>query len=302
MTKAPIALFVYNRPDHTRRTLEFLAKNDQARQSNLYVFSDGPRSEKDESLVLEVREVIKDIEGFNKVEVIEKINNDGLAKSVIQGVTELCNAYGRVIVVEDDLVTSPYFLTYMNDALTTYENDFEVMHVSGYMFPIEEISSLPESFFLRMTSSWGWGTWNSAWNGFDPSAERLLEKIRSAGHQKEFDIGDSIGYTRMLRRQMYGKIDSWAVRWYASVFLKDGLCLFPRESYVLNKGFDGSGVHCSDVDFYDVDLSTKKRVNFPRRIECNERAFELLQDYYKKMRDPLYKKIISRAKKIFRDI
>jgi len=294
MKNAPIALFVYDRPEHTKRTLEYLKNNYGALESDLYVFSDGPRTLRDEGRVSKVREIINDINGFNSITRNVQIGNYGLANSIIRGVTELCDKYGKAIVVEDDLLTSPYFLRYMNQALDVYEEEDSVMHVSGYMFPIDNAQFLPDTFFLRMTSSWGWATWQRAWNMFNPSGEELLNRINSAKLKREFDLMNTCAYTKMLKRQCSGNIDSWAIRWYASVFLENGLGLFPAQSHVKNIGFDGLGVHSGKVNFYDVVLSKKSETQMPIDFNVSDEANFLLQKYYRKIQEPLYRKIIRK--------
>ncbi len=300
MNKAPIALFVYNRPEHTRKTLEYLKNNYEALGSDLHVFSDGPRTMADRARVSEVRDVVNNIDGFNRITVIEKNGNFGLANSIVTGVTELCDKYGKVIVIEDDLLTSPYFLTYMNDALVEYEQIDRIMHVSGYMFPVDRAMSLPDAFFLRMTSSWGWATWKRAWNNFEPSAERLLQKINAANLKSEFDIMSTFNYTKMLKKQCAGTIDSWAIRWYASVFLENGLGLFPAQPYVKNIGFDDSGVHCGKVSHYDVRLSEKGAIQMPIELGVCYEANISLQEFYRKNRESFYQKIIRHCRKYYK--
>jgi len=298
MNNAPIALFAYNRPEHTKKTLEYLKNNYGALDSDLYIFSDGPRTMADGEQVSKVRNIINNVDGFNSITVIEKGENCGLANSIINGVTELCDKYGKVIVVEDDLLTSKYFLMYMNSALEKYEYENRIMHVSGYMFPVDKNVPLPDAFFLRMTSSWGWATWKRAWDNFEPSAEHLLKKIDSANLKSEFDIMNTFNYTKMLKKQCAGTIDSWAIRWYASVFLKNSLGLFPSHSYVKNIGFDDSGVHCGNVNHYDVGLSKKSKIKMPNDLIASDKANILLQKYYLKIREPIYKKIIRKLLKM----
>ncbi|NOR48151.1 MAG: glycosyltransferase, partial [Methanosarcinaceae archaeon] len=216
MTLTPIALFVYNRPHHTRKTLESLMANAEFSDSPLYVFCDGAKRKKDIPLVRETRELIRSYD-LDNATIIEREENMGLANSIITGVTELCNKYGRVIVVEDDLYLSPYFLKYMNTALDTYEEYDEVMHISGYMFPVR--GQLPETFFYRATSCWGWGTWKRAWDKFEPDVHKLLAEFKNKKKRWEFDIRGSTKYYLMLK---YQASNSWAIRWYASVFLNNG--------------------------------------------------------------------------------
>ncbi|HZD41156.1 MAG TPA: hypothetical protein VE131_10570, partial [Terriglobales bacterium] len=238
MTYAPIALFTYNRPWHTRRTVEALRKNEQAAHSTLYIFSDGPKTAADAAKVWEVRNYIRTIEGFKSVAIIERERNLGLAESIIGGVTEVLTAYGRIIVLEDDMVSSPYFLSYMNAALWKYKAVDKVMHISGYVLPIDP-AGLKETFFYRASSCWGWGTWARAWKHFEYDINKLIPRF-DADAKRSFNIDGRYNFWDQMESQRDRKIDSWAIRWYASVFLNHGLCLHPSKSMINNIGLDGS--------------------------------------------------------------
>ena len=164
---APIALFVYNRPDHMRRTLSYLQKNELAAESRLFIFSDGAKTGADEAKIVEIRQQAKLVTGFKSVKVIERKANVGLANSIISGVTQLVNEYGKVIVFEDDLLSSPYTLEYFNEALDQYANQPEVMHIGAYMYDLKT-PNLPQTFFYRAATSWGWATWARAWKSLIP--------------------------------------------------------------------------------------------------------------------------------------
>ena len=295
MTRSPIALFVYNRPHHTRKMLESLMANAEFSNSPLYVFCDGTKRKKDIPLVRETRELIRSYE-LDNATIIEREENMGLANSIITGVTELCNKYGRVIVVEDDLYLSPYFLKYMNTALDTYEEYDKVMHISGYMFPVR--GQLPETFFYRATSCWGWGTWKRAWDKFEPDAHTLLARFKNRKKRWEFDIQGSMKYYRMLILQAIGMSDSWAIRWYASVFLNNGLCLHPGKSLVNNIGHDDSGVHSDCTNVYDVTVSEDEDFEFTTDIKESEKAFMLMVDFYHSIKKPIYVLVYNRLKRI----
>jgi hypothetical protein len=243
MSYAPIALFVYNRPWHTRQAVDSLLSNPGAAQSPLYIFSDAPRGVAASQAVATVRSYIRSIAGFKTVTVIERETNFGLARSIIDGVTRLCEEYGRVIVMEDDLVTSPHFLSYMNDALARYENEDRVMQIAGYMFPME-LDLKDDALFLPFTSSWGWATWQRAWRHFDAKGTGHQRLVDDQNLRRAFDLNGNYGYSRMLESQLRGETDSWAIRWYLSVFLMNGLTLYPKKTLVGNLGFDGSGVNC----------------------------------------------------------
>jgi hypothetical protein len=249
--KSPIALFVYNRPVHTRRTVEALQKNDFAEQSNLVIFSDAPKSLKDAEAVNKVRDCIRHIDGFKSVTIIERETNFGLAHSIIDGVTRLCDECGRVVVLEDDIVTSPHFLRFMNDALDMYEHEDQVLHISGSTYPIEDMAD--ETFFLRVPLCWGWATWHRAWRHFAKNSDvtsMFDEKMRA-----NFNFNDSYHYWGQLEENAKGSINTWFVYWYATLFLRNGLALFPGRSLVKNIGMDGSGVHCGVSDVYEMQTS-----------------------------------------------
>lgn len=254
MTLAPIILFVYNRPKHAKQTVEALQKNELANESELFIYSDAPKNENTVEKVKEVREYIKTIDGFKSVTIIEREQNWGLANSIIDGVTEIINKYGKTIVLEDDLVTSPYFLKFMNEALSMYENENNIVCIHGYMYPI---NGLPETFFIKGADCWGWATWKEKWSIFEKDGQKLLDELGKKNLQKEADFNDAIGYSQMLKDQIKGKNNSWAVRWYMSAFLKGMLTLYPGVSYVRNIGNDESGTHCRATDVFDVVLNQK---------------------------------------------
>lgn len=175
---APIALFVYNRPEHTRRTIKFLKQNLLAEQSRLFIFSDASKNQSSQILVEQVREIIKSVDGFLEVQIIERKSNMGLADSIIDGVSRLVKEYGKVIVFEDDLISSSYTLQYFNDALKRYQNEEKVMHIGAYMYALND-ESLPETFFYRAATSWGWATWDRAWINFEPDIDQLISQFNT---------------------------------------------------------------------------------------------------------------------------
>lgn len=259
MTYAPVLLFVYNRPDHTRQTVEALRRNTCAATSDLVVYSDAPRTPAAAESVDEVRRYIRTITGFGSVTIVERSTNLGLANSIIDGVSTYCRERGRVIVVEDDLATSPNFLEYMNRALTRYEDEPRVMQVAGYMFPVR-LGINEDALLLPFVTSWGWATWERAWQHFDPDASGYDQLEKDRRQRRRFDLDGHYRYFRMLRAQRMGTADSWAIRWYLSVFLREGLVLFPSKSLVRNLGFDGSGVNCAVSEFKQNDLDPQFRV------------------------------------------
>ncbi len=242
LTAAPIALFTFNRPEHTGRTVQALLRNELASDSCLYVFSDGPARPEDKQKVDAVRQYAAGIRGFRAVEILPQSQNQGLARSIVQGVTQMCERFGRVIVLEDDLITSPYFLRFMNDGLVKYQNEPRVISIHGYVYPLRQC--LPGTFFLRGADCWGWATWRRGWDLFESNGRFLLSELKRRDLDDEFDFGGNAGYTAMLARQAQGQLDSWAIRWYASAFLDNKLTLYPGRSLVQNIGLDGTGTHC----------------------------------------------------------
>ncbi|MEK6531625.1 MAG: glycosyltransferase family 2 protein [Deltaproteobacteria bacterium] len=243
MPNAPVAFFAYKRPNHALKTLESLSRCALAEDTALYIFSDGPKTGKDEEGVKEVRRVLKSRRWCKEVHIKEAGENMGLANSLIAGITEVSSLRGKVIVVEDDLVLSTQFLNYMNDALTVYGDEEKVMQVSGFMYRLK--GSAPETFFLPFPNCWGWATWERAWSFFIKDTGLLIERVKEKGVDA-FTANQRLGSFQMLLDQHEGKLDSWAVRWYASIFLNEGLVLYPKRSLVENIGFDGSGVHCTN--------------------------------------------------------
>lgn len=256
MTSVPIALFVYNRPTHTRRTVEALLRNELAADSDLYIFCDGPKGAAPDEPMLELRRYVHGITGFRQVRITEQPRNLGLAQSIIRGVTQLCESHGRVIVLEDDLVTSPWFLRYMHDALQLYADSERVASIHGYCYPVPG-APLPETFFMRGADCWGWATWSRAWRHFNPDTAHLLSELTRRGLLRAFDLDGSYGFAQMLRDQMAGKVDSWAVRWHAACFLQDLYTLYPGRSLVNNIGFDSSGTHSGSASKFDTALATQ---------------------------------------------
>lgn len=250
---SPIVLFAYSRPDHARRTVESLLHNNLASESDLIIFSDAARTPEKQAAVDEVRTYLKTIIGFRTVTIHHRLHNFGLAKSIIEGVTAVLKQYERVIVLEDDMETSPHFLAYMNESLDRFENDDRVASIHGYVYPVEQC--LPEAFFLPGADCWGWATWRRAWTHFNPNGQYLLDELKRRKLISAFDFNGTYPYSKMLEGQIKGSNDSWAVRWYASAFLAGKLTLYPGRSLVHNIGNDSSGTHCGESDAHDAILS-----------------------------------------------
>jgi hypothetical protein len=282
---APIALFTFKRPEHTRRTLEALANNTEFTDTPLFIFCDGARSETEAFQVEATRKLVRDWPHPNKT-IIERDRNWGLSKSIIDGVTKIINDFGHLIVIEDDLVTSPYFLRFMNAGLHSYKGNEEVASIHGYVYPID---GLPETFFLRGADCWGWATWKDRWAMFEPDGTKLLHELRHRSLTRSFDFNGTYPFTRMLAKQIAGKNDSWAIRWHASAFLKDKFTLYPGRSLAQNIGIDGSGTHCDGSDGFDTVVA-----NIPILLEPlpvvkeNCDAFSKFEQYFKNSRSGFF--------------
>mgnify|MGYP001851470698 CR=1 FL=1 len=282
---APIVLFVYNRPDHTKRTVEALAKNKLAQYSNLYIISDGYKDENQKDKVISVREYIHSIESkkmFKKVEVIENVKNKGLATSIISGVSLILNLYDKIIVLEDDLVVSSDFLEYMNRALIFYEKKNNVWSVSGYTPELYCLLKYDKDVYASPRGcSWGWGTWKNRWCKVDWKVRDYELFKRNRKMKKEFLKGGP-DMVKMLEDQMNGKIDSWAIRWCYQECKEQMITIYPRVSRVQNIGCDNTGTHCGYSNMYDVHLnnSLEKVIFVDAKVDKNiMKEFRLMYDY-----------------------
>ena len=302
MNLAPIILFVYNRPAHIKHTIEALLKNILASESHLYIFSDGPKNNNDKLLVDEVREYLKTIKGFRDIHIIERSENIGLANSIISGVTEIIEKYEKAIILEDDLVTSPYFLKYMNEALNYYEFSEEVICISGFIYPIKE--TLPNTFFIKGADNLGWATWKRGWKEFESNGEKLSEYIKQNNLRREFTRNYSYPYYKMLKDQIKGKNNSWAIRWYASAFIKNKLVLYPHKSLVIHIGSDGSGSNVKVIsDVLGTSTYNCNIVIDPIEINENKTALKYMEKYLKRMMlTLLYRYFFSLLESIYHKI
>ena len=288
---APIALFVYQRIRETRIAVSALKANELAAESDLFIFSDAPRSGSSSRNVATVREYLRTINGFRSISIIERETNFGLSRSIIDGVGMLVERYGKVIVVEDDLETSKYFLNFMNDALQFYESDERVLSIHGYVYPVK--GTLPSTFFLKGADCWGWATWKRGWELFEQDGRVLEEQLKQRNVCDEFDFNGTYPYTRMLRQQIEGKNDSWAVRWYASAFLKDKLTLYPGRSLVNNISSDSLGTHTKHLAAFQSALSPVSLSVGDVPVEDHPEARRLFEQFFQSLRVPLYKKILN---------
>ena len=278
-TVAPVALFAYRRPAHLARTLKSLLRNPEASKTEIFVFSDGAKSSSDSADVEAVRDSLSDLRGFAATHVICRKTNLGLARNITDGVSVVLGSHQGVIVVEDDIVVSPFFLRFMNDALRAYRDTPRVGSVSGYCYPVAE--PVPETYFIRGSDCWGWATWPNRWRLFNPDSRALLAELEGRSLVHSFDFDGAMSFSQMLKDHIAGKNDSWAVRWHASCYLNDLLILYPGRSLAQNIGFDGTGTHCKIPDkTMDVRLTLTPVAVGKIPIEENTKAREAIRRFF----------------------
>ena len=288
----PILLFVYNRLNHTKRTVESLLANQNISQHELIVFSDGPKTVVDSSSVNQVRDFIATIKGFKSATVHCSNTNKGLSRSIIDGVTQVLKRFDSCIVIEDDLVLSPHFLSFMRDGLSKYSADSRVASIHGYVYPADSV--LPTNFFMKGADCWGWGTWKRAWNLFEPDGSKLLEQLKKRGLINEFDFGGSYAYSGLLKKQIERKVDSWAIRWHASIFLENMLTLYPGKSLVHNIGNDRSGTNSGQYNIFDVSLQKSPLPVTDIEVEPSEIGYKAFVEFFIKNKQTLSAKVIRK--------
>lgn len=276
---APVVVFSYNRPDHLRRTLEALSKNDLASESVLYIYCDGPKpdaTEEQRRQIIANREVAHAATGFKEVNVVERDGNFGLKNNIVGAVTEIVNQYGRVVTLEDDVISSVGFLKYMNDALETYQDENQVMHVSAYMYPHK--CKLPDTFFYPVPyPGGGWATWRRAWNCYNDNTQELYEYWKD-----KWDVFDVFGgdyLSKQLKKNFDGSMNTWFVKWHAVMLQKGALSLFPGRSLTNNIGFDDMATHCYVTNKFDVAPTDYVKV-MKLPLQVNKKASRVIYDFY----------------------
>lgn len=295
---APIAVFVYKRPVHTARLIDSLLANEAAARSPLFVFCDGARTAEDSDAVAATRSVVRQRLGRH-AQIIERDTNRGLSASVIAGVTELVGRYGKVIVLEDDLVLHPRCIDFLNGALARYEDEGSVYHVNAYRYPLPAAST---ASFSRLPSSWGWATWARSWAAFEADPGDLERRIREAKLVSAMDFGGTRPYFAMLQTQARALIDSWAILWYASLLLRGGLALYPNVSQVMNGGMDNSGVHCAATRDFDVVLGPASGL-WPAEVAEDPLMYRQMQVFFRSVRDTVARRVARKVKRmLFADL
>ena len=282
---APVILFVYNRPEHTKKTIDALKKNLLARDTELFIFSDAAKNDAERKNVEKVRKYIKTLDGFESITLIERKENLGLATSILSGVTEIINQNGKIIVLEDDLITSTLFLNYMNYYLNYYKNEQKVFSITGFHYP-ESLLLVPDKhpysiYFGYRCMSWSWATWINRWNKVDWEVKDYDKFIKDKKLKKHFNRGGE-DLSDMLRSQIEGKIDSWAIRWCYAQSKNDAYCVYPVKSLVNNMGFDDTGVHSGKTNRFAIKtLSDNLDFQIPPVIVANEYLAKQVRGIYR---------------------
>lgn len=298
MNAAPIVLFVYNRPTHTEKTLSALKKNTLSKYSELFIYSDEAKNDSEKDNVLKVREILSNLTGFKNITITYQNRNKGLSSSIIDGVSSIVNKHGEVIVLEDDIVTSKYFLEYMNEALQRYRLQKDVWHISGWNYPIASDGHRKSAFFWRGMNCWGWATWLDRWQHFEKNPDRLVKQW-SKDDISRFNVdGTSDLWSQVLANQS-GRLSTWAVFWYATIFENKGLCLNPYQTLVHNIGNDGSGENCIEDDLYKSPMANHPISVFPSTFVESMGAVAKIKSFNRSLTPPYWQRIIRKLKKCF---
>jgi len=282
MHLAPIVVFVYNRPKHTKRTINALRSNKLASKSNLIIYSDGSKGKQDNKLVKEVRGYIKTINGFKSITIVERDQNWGLANNIVDGITQILSQHDNIIVLEDDIVTSTCFLSFMNQSMNFYKHDLRVWHISGWSYPID-FGISTEIFFSRVMNCWGWATWADRWSHYEKKPLSIINDWPTK-KKNDFDLDNSGIFLSQVKANAKNKLNTWAVFWYASIYSNNGLCMNSTKSYVLNIGNDGSGINSGVSNLGNIDeklLCKRENIKLPTCFKESKLALNAIKRFFK---------------------
>lgn len=293
-TLSPVCLFVYNRFFETKKTINALKKNYLSISSDLFIFSDGGKDIKDKESVNKVRKFLKSVSGFKSITIKHSETNKGLAHSIIEGVSKVISNYGKVIVVEDDLITSNNFLTFMNQSLDFYKENYKIHSISGYTPNLTCLKNTSKDYYLSYrASSWGWATWQKNWEKVDWKVEKYQSYRNNPMMQLKFMRGGS-DLPNDLKAQINGKIDSWAIRWCFDQFIKNQLTIYPTVTKVLNIGIGEKATHTKNKIKLNthIDNGTKLKFNFDNNLEIDRRItreFKRSFSFFSRLKNKFFK-------------
>lgn len=296
---APIVLFVYNRPDHTEKTIQALQQNSLALDTELFIYADAAKNDVAKSKVDEVRELISNVSGFKKVTIIKQVKNIGLANSIIDGVTEVIDKYGKAIILEDDIVTSRFFLQFMNESLSVYQNNKLIHSISGCNYPVELKELNQETYFLRIPLCWGWATWKDRWDYFDKNLGEVMSTPKDIVEYINFD--NTHDYYSQAIKNYKGTLSTWFIFWYLLSAKNKTLSLFPKTSLVNNIGHDGSGENCGESEQYAQSVVDKRVTVEDVDIEENEYVLKQHKLFFMNLRPSLFVRILNKLKKEYKN-
>ncbi len=288
---APLGIPVYNRLDHTKKMINSLLQNELASMTEVYFFCDNYKNEKDKKLIEDVRSFIFSITGFKKKSIILRQINYGLYRNTIEGINSILEKHEKFIWLEDDIVVSEFFLNFMNESLNYYENEDKVMSITGYAYPIKRLDIKESVVLTRLMQCWSWGSWKKKWKYFRKDKEMLSAFNKQMINDFNFD-GTNPNLWKQVQWNFNGKINTWAIFWYASIFLKKGLCVIPIEAYAINIGHDGSGHHTQSNNYFDNKISKNKKFVFTSDITENKIYFNRLKEFFVSIQPTFYEKII----------
>lgn len=275
---APVCLFVWKRYDHLVRTLSALKSNYLARETELYVCSNAAISEEEKDSVEKIRSYVSAFEGMKKTTLICNEINKGISENLIKNVTKILKIYGKIIVLEDDMITSPNFLDFMNQALNFYQGFDNIQQIAGYCIPFD-IKSTYDTYFIPRSCSWSWATWKDKWDriNWTPDKSQLLsvdwKRFCSAGEDMKV----------MLKALANGTLNTWDITSDYSIYMNHMLTVFPTKSFIFNIGMDGTGEHCPKTDRYNSELvqPDKREFVFDKEVAVNPKILRLYSKFYK---------------------
>tara|TARA_B100000900_G_C20575798_1_gene715271 strand:- start:541 stop:1539 length:999 start_codon:yes stop_codon:yes gene_type:complete len=279
---APILLFVFNRPAHTKAVLKSLKDNSFSKSSKLYIFSDNYKFEKDKKNVKEVRKIINKFKGFKSIQIINRKVNYGLSKSIRLGIKLILKKHDSFIVLEDDIVTSKNFIIYMNRCLQKYKKNKNIWHIGAWNYPMFKINDNKDVYFDRMMNCWGWATWKENWKKTEFNAQRFINKFSKKKIIK-FNLDGVENFWSHLLLNKYKIINTWAIFWFLTISSNNGLCVRPKKSLSRNIGIDGSGINCQKPLFSFYNLQKLEKF-FPKKFRItnkeDRKSIEQIKKFY----------------------